>query len=116
MDTVYLRDIELHARIGVFAWEQEIEQKLMLSLQLQCDCAAPARDDDLNLAVDYGAVLKQVQALVNASRVKLLETLAEDVAQLILREFNVASVKVDLAKVFIFPNVPRTGVVIERQR
>ncbi len=116
VDSVYLRDIELQARIGLFEWEQHIEQKLLLSLTLQCDCAAPAAHDDLTLGVDYGAVLKSVQAHVATTRVKLLETLAEQIAHLILAKFAVQRVKVDLAKVFIFPNVARTGVVIERQR
>jgi dihydroneopterin aldolase len=116
MDTVYLRDIELQARIGVFEWEQHIEQKLILSLQMRCDCRAAAQDDDLQQGVDYGAVLRRVQNLVANSRVKLLETLAEQIAQLILSEFAVTAVTVDLAKVFIFPAVPRVGVVIERQR
>lgn len=116
MDTVYLRDIDLKARIGLFEWEQHIEQKLVLSLTLQCDCAAAAQLDDLSLGVDYGAVLQKVQEHVASSRVKLLETLAEQIAALLLRDFAVHSVKIDLAKVFIFPNVPRTGVVIERHR
>ncbi len=116
MDSVYLRDIELQARIGVYAWEQQIDQKLIMNLTLSCDCAAAARTDDLSLGVDYGAVLQRVQAHVAQARVKLLETLAEQIAQLILAEFPVQAVKVDVAKVFIFPQVARTGVVIERQR
>lgn len=116
MDTIYLRDIELHARIGLFEWEQHIEQKLLLSLTMQCDCAAPAREDDLTQGVDYGAVLRRVQAHVAASRVKLLETLAEQIAALILAEFAVQNVTVEVAKVFIFPHVARTGVIIERHR
>ena len=116
MDRIYLRDIELKAVIGVYAWEQQIEQKLILSLELSADLAVPARDDNLLAGIDYGAVLKRVQELVATTRVQLLETLAERIAQLILSEFAVSAVRVDLAKHFIFPQVPRVGVVIERTR
>lgn len=121
MDTIYLRDIELSATIGAYAWEQKISQKLMLSLTLKVDTRPAAASDELADALDYGAVLVRVQALVAelspTQPVRLIETLAERIASTILAEFSkVQAVTVDLAKVFIFPQVPRIGVVIERSR
>lgn len=121
MDTIYLRDIELSVTIGAFAWEQKISQKLLLSLSLRVDTRPAAASDQLSDALDYGAVLARVQAIaaeLGPERpVQLIETLAERFANAILAEFSkVQAVTVDLAKVFIFPQVPRIGVVIERAR
>ena len=121
MDTIYLRDIELSVTIGAFAWEQKISQKLLLSLSLKVDTRPAAQSDQLADALDYGAVLARVQAIaaeLGPDRpVQLIETLAERFATAILAEFaKVQAVTVDLAKVFIFPQVPRIGVVIERSR
>jgi len=117
MDTIYLRDIELSVTIGAFPWEQKIKQKLMLSLTLKVDTRPAAARDQLADALDYGAVLARVQARVQEAPVQLLETLAARLAETILAEFaRVQSLTVDLAKVFIFPQVPRIGVVIERSR
>lgn len=121
MDTIYLRDIELAVTIGAYAWEQKISQKLLLSLTLKVDCRPAAQSDQLADALDYGAVLARVQAIAAAcgpeQPVQLIETLAERFASGILAEFpKVLAVTVDLAKVFIFPQVPRIGVVLERSR
>lgn len=121
MDTIYLRDIELAVTIGAYAWEQKISQKLLLSLTLKVDCRPAAQSDQLADALDYGAVLVRVQAIAAAcgpdQPVQLIETLAERFASSILAEFpKVQAVTVDLAKVFIFPQVPRIGVVLERSR
>lgn len=121
MDTIYLRDIELSATIGAYAWEQQIKQKLLLSLTLKLDTRPAAASDDLCDALDYGAVLQRVQALTATlspeKPLQLLETFAARIAETILAEFAlVQSLTVDLAKVFIFPQVPRIGVVIERSR
>ena len=121
MDTIYLRDIELSVTIGAFAWEQKISQKLLLSLSLKVDTKPAAQSDQLADALDYGAVLARVQAIaaeLGPERpVQLIETLAERFASAILADFGkVQAVTVDLAKVFIFPQVPRIGVVIERAR
>jgi len=121
MDTIYLRDIDLSVTIGAYAWEQKISQKLLLSLTLKVDTKPAAQSDQLADALDYGAVLARVQAIAAAcgpeQPVQLIETLAERFASTILSEFpKVQALTVDLAKVFIFPNVPRIGVVIERSR
>lgn len=121
MDTIYLRDIELSVTIGAFAWEQKISQKLLLSLGLTVDTRPAAASDQLVDALDYGAVLARVQAIAAElgpdQPVQLLETLAARFATSILAEFGkVQAVTVDLAKVFIFPQVPRIGVVISRSR
>lgn len=117
MDTIYLRDIELQATIGAYQWEQRIEQKLILNLSLAVDCQAAGSSDDLNDALDYGAVLATVQALVKDKCVALIEKLATLMADEILCHYPaVQTVTVDLAKVFIFPNVPRVGVVLTRGR
>lgn len=77
--------------------------------------------DQLADALDYSGVLARVQVLAAElspeKPVQLIETLADRIARMILVEFaRVQSVTVDLAKVFIFPQVPRIGVVIERSR
>lgn len=117
MDTIYLRDIELHATIGAYAWEQRIEQKLLLNLTLQVDTRPAAQSDQLADALDYGAVLARVTALAAGEPVQLLETLVARMADTILGEFaRVDAVTVDLAKCYIFPNVPRVGISITRRR
>ncbi len=117
MDTIYLRDIELHATIGAYAWEQRIEQKLLLNLTLQVDTRPAAQSDQLADALDYGAVLARVTALAAGEPVQLLETLVARMADAILGEFaRVNAVTVDLAKCYIFPNVPRVGISITRRR
>lgn len=117
MDTIYLRDIELLTTIGVYQWEQRIEQKLSLNLSMTVDCRQAGQSDQLTDALDYGAVLQSVQTLVKAQHVALLEKLATLIADHILGNFPmVQSITVDLAKIHIFPNVPRVGVVLTRER
>lgn len=116
MDLIYLRDIELQITIGLFEWEKQIRQKLYLSLEMGVDLSPVAQADSLTGGVDYGMVLQRIQHQAENAGVQLLETLAEQIAALVLKEFPVKQVKVDLAKQFIFPNVARTGVVITRKK
>ncbi|MBW8189687.1 dihydroneopterin aldolase [Neiella marina] len=98
MDTVFIQGLSVDTVIGVYDWEKKIQQTLLFDIEMTFDIAAAAATDDLADTLDYEAVSNRVMAHVKAARVELLETLVEQVAQLIIGEFNVAKVAITLHK------------------
>lgn len=86
-DKISLLGLEIETFIGVHEREQRARQLVSLDLEMDCDCQAAARTDELTQALDYEALAKQVRVFVEANRFQLLERLAEQVAELILAEF-----------------------------
>ncbi len=80
------------------------------------DTAHAAREDDLDHAVDYAAAARRVAALAVEGRFKLVETLAEHVAQLLLHEFPIARVRVEIEKPAAITEADSVGVSIERRK
>ncbi len=80
------------------------------------DASAPARTDDIGLAVDYAAAASRVAALTVAGRFNLVETLAEHIAQLLLTEFPVQRVRVEVEKPEALAEADSVGVTIERRK
>jgi dihydroneopterin aldolase len=116
MDIVFLRGLRVNAVIGVYGWERQIRQTLSLDLELAADVAAAAASDDIADAVDYYAVSKRVTAFVEASEFRLIETLAERVAELVLSEFSVSWLRLTVAKPGAIRDCQAVGVSIERRR
>jgi len=116
MDIVFLRGLRVSAVIGVYGWERQIRQTLSLDLELAADVAAAAASDDIADAVDYYAVSKRVTAFVEASEFRLIETLAERVAELVLSEFAVSWLRLTVAKPGAIRDCQAVGVSIERRR
>lgn len=114
MDQVFIQGLAVEAVIGVYDWEREIRQRLLIDLQLATDIRAAAANDDLSKTLDYKAIADRISDFVGASRYQLLETLAEDVAQLLLSEFGVKGVKLRIAKPGAVPEAQSVGVEIER--
>ena len=114
MDTVFIKGLKVKAVIGVFDWEKQIRQNLVLDLDLRADVAHTAASDTLEEAVDYKAISKRVAEFVEASRFQLVESLAEAVAGLVREEFSVGWVLVRIAKPFAVRTAQEVGVVIER--
>lgn len=116
MNTIFIHDLRLETRIGVYDWEQQLPQTLRLDLELGLPSDSAFRSDDFNDALDYAAVVKRVQALAANHPHKLMERFAQAVADIVLGEFNALWVKVRVAKLAPIAGVKELGVAIERTR
>ncbi len=116
MDTVYLRGLQCECIIGVWEWERRVRQKLLLDIEMKTDIAAAGASDNLDDALNYQRVAERVTEVVAASEYALLESLIEDVANMVLQEFPVQSVKVRLDKGAAVSHVKNVGIEITRAR
>jgi dihydroneopterin aldolase len=116
MDIIFLRDLRIETVIGIFEWERQIKQLVAVDLEMAADIRRAAENDDIADTLDYKAVAKRVIQLVEGSEFKLVETLAEKIAGLVLEEFQVAWVKVTLSKPGAIRGARDVGVIIERGR
>ena len=110
-DRIVIRGLSLTGRIGVPDEERAEPQTLRAHLTMEVE-QFPV-DDEIEGTVDYKAVSDRVVEFAGEGERKLIETLAQEIAGLILREFAVSKVTVELEK-FILPETDWVGVVIER--
>lgn len=114
-DRVFIEGLEVETVIGAYAWERDIRQRVRLDLEMDSDCARAGASDALADALDYAAVAARVTELVAASRCKLLETLAENVARDVLANFPVRRLRLRVTKPGAVASAAAVGVVIERE-
>ena len=114
MDTIFLRDLEVEATIGIYEWEKRIRQKVRIDLEMAIDIAKAAASDSIEDTLNYKAVGKRVAQFVEDSRYELVETLVEKIAEILLNEFQIPWVKVTLSKPGAVRGSKDVGIVIER--
>lgn len=112
-DCIHIEQLELSAHIGVPDAERAAPQRLTVSLTLEPARGFGALDEDLAKTVDYFAVCEAVKTLAAARPRKLIETLAEEIAALVLERFTVRAVEVELRK-YILPDTAHVAVRIRR--
>ena len=71
MDIVYVRDLKLDARIGIYEWEKRILQKIRVDLEMAWDNRPPANSDNIKDTLNYKTAAKRVKALVDADHDEL---------------------------------------------
>jgi dihydroneopterin aldolase len=119
---VFLRDMVLQSFIGVHAFEHEARQRVRINIDLAVDDAgartvsraAPGRDD-LTRVVDYEKVAQQVRDIIAAGHVRLVETLAERIAEACLIDPRVRVARIRVEKLDVFADMTSVGVEIERR-
>lgn len=113
-DDVLIEGLAVEAIIGVYDWEREVSQRLLLDLEMAWDNRVPAASDDVSDALDYARVSERVSAYLVQARPQLLETAAEGITSLLQDEFGVRWVRLTLRKPGAVPAAAAVGVRIER--
>lgn len=116
MDTIFLHGLKAKTLIGVYEWERQQPQILVLDLDIGTDFLQAAQSDDVADTIHYAQVAEEIIFALAEQSFLLLEALAEYVAQFILTRYQALSVKVKVVKPGILASVAQVGVMIERQR
>jgi len=107
-DKVIIKNLLLRGIIGVNDWERKEKQDIIINITLYTDTRAVARNDSLEGGINYRSVCKRVGKLVESTSFYLVETLAEEIAKLCLREFPADAITVSVEK----PNAVRFSVSV----
>jgi dihydroneopterin aldolase len=116
MDKIFIHALKAEAIIGIYDWERQVRQTVLVDLEIGADIRKAALTDSIEDTLNYKRVAKRVLAFIEASEFQLVETLAEHLAMLILEEFGVAFVRIVLAKPGAVRNSRDVGVEVERDR
>lgn len=114
MDIVYIRDLHIDTIIGIYEWERQVKQTVSLDLEMATDIRKAAATDDIEHAVNYKSVSKRLIAYVENRNALLVESLAEEIAAIVLEEYQVPWLRLRLSKPGAVRGARDVGLIIER--
>jgi dihydroneopterin aldolase len=114
MDKIFIHALKTETIVGIFDWERQVKQAVVLDIEISADIRKAALTDSIDDTLNYKRVAKRVLAFIEGSSFHLVETLAEHVAMLILDEFAVAWVSIALSKPGAIRSSRDVGVMLER--
>jgi len=116
MDKIFIHGLKTETIIGIYDWERQVRQTVIIDLEIDADIRKAALTDSIEDTLNYKRVAKRVLAFVENSEFHLVETLAEHLAMLILEEFGLGWVRITLSKPGAVRSSRDVGVVLERDR
>lgn len=116
MDKIFIHALKTEAIIGIFDWERQVKQTVVVDIELCADIRMAARSDSIDDTINYKRIAKRVLTFVEESKFHLVETLAEHIAMLVLNDFGVGWVRISLSKPGAIRSSRDVGVALERNR
>ena len=116
MDAILVRDLRVEALIGIHRRERHVRQTLSIDLDIGIPGTTVFKSDKVADTIDYEQVALKIRELAASGHFRLVETFADRVASLLVKDLGSPWVKVSVAKIGILPNAKFVGVTIERKR
>ena len=110
---IEIRRLRVKTRIGVPEEERAGVQELLVTVRIKPRLNFAAMGDEIGKTIDYAALAAEIQTLAMEKPRRLIETLAEDVAGLVLADPQAAAVEVTVEK-FILPDTECVAVHLRR--
>ncbi|MGC3983016.1 MAG: dihydroneopterin aldolase [Steroidobacteraceae bacterium] len=114
-DKIFLTALSVECIVGIWDWERQVKQTVVIDLEMACDIRKAAQSDHIDDTVDYKQVSKRLLSFVGESQYQLVETLTENIARIVITEFDVPWVRVRLNKQGAIRNSRDVGILIERR-
>ncbi len=111
---VFIRDMILSGSIGIHRHEKNAEQRVRINLDLAVSEGDRPINDDIRNVICYEGLAEGIEEIVSCGHINLVETLAENIAAMCLRDRRVQSARVRIEKLDILNGAESVGVEIER--
>ena len=113
MDKIRITDLEVFYQVGITEQERAKPQRLLLSIEMEHDFTSAISRDDLAETIDYHAIAQRLLRFGSDCHWQLIETLAADIAAMILEDFKPRSISVEVKK-FPIPQAAHVSVRVAR--
>jgi dihydroneopterin aldolase len=112
MDQLTISGLAINTKIGVYQWEKSIKQQLLIDIVIPTDISN--YHDQIDNAVDYDKLCEQVTTYVESHQFALIETVAENIAELIKSHFAVNQLTVTVSKPHAIKNAANVAITVTR--
>ena len=113
---VLIKDLLLDLKLGYYDFEKEKPQKVKFSLEIDYVDKKPSNDKDLKSIVNYSRIVKLIKKLVKNKHYNFLETLAEDVFDVLFKDKRIDKISLQIEKLEIMKDCSSVGIQISKKR
>ncbi|MBE2895766.1 dihydroneopterin aldolase [Pasteurellaceae bacterium HPA106] len=113
-DRVVIEGLTVLARIGVYDWEQAIEQRLVLDVEMAWDCQRAAQTDNVQFCLNYAEVSQFITDYIRKRAFKLIERLAYELCDELQAQFSISALRIKVSKPTAVANAQNVAVIVSR--
>ncbi|BAP58630.1 dihydroneopterin aldolase [Candidatus Tachikawaea gelatinosa] len=109
MDIIFIEELVVFAKIGIYAWEKKIQQKLILDIKISW------RKNELDRKyINYSHIVSKILIYIANKKFSLIESFAEEIAALLMQSFKILGVCIKVRKPNAIIQAKNAGIRIKR--
>jgi dihydroneopterin aldolase len=113
---ILIKELILDLKLGYYDFEKEKTQRVKFSLEIDYEDRKPTNDKDIKSIVNYGQVVKLITKLAKNKHYNFLETLAEDVFDVLFKDRRIGKIMLQIEKLEIIKKCASVGIQITKKR
>ena len=113
---ILIKELILDLKLGYYDFEKKEPQKVKFNLEVDYEDKKPTSDDDIKSIVNYGKLVKLVKKLTKNKHYNFLETLAEDVFDVLFKDKRIGKIMLKIEKIEILKDCTSVGIQITKKR
>ena len=113
---ILIKELILDLKLGYYDFEKEKSQKVKFNLEVDYEDKKPTRDDDIKSIVNYGKLVKLIKKLTKNKHYNFLETLAEDVFDVLFKDRRIGKIMLQIEKLEILKDCTSVGIQVTKKR
>ena len=113
---ILIKELILDLKLGYYDFEKERPQKVKFNLEVDYEDKKPTNDKDIKSIVNYGKIVKLIKKLTRNKHYNFLETLAEDVFDVLFKDSRIGKITLQIEKLEILKECTSVGIQITKKR
>ena len=113
---ILIKELILDLKLGYYDFEKEKSQKVKFNLEVDYEDKKPTSDDDIKSIVNYGKLVKLIKKLTKSKHYNFLETLAEDVFDVLFKDKRIGKIMLQIEKMEILKDCTSVGIQVTKKR
>ena len=113
---VLINELILDLKLGYYDFEKINAQKVKFSLEIDYQDKKPSDDKDIKSIVNYSKIVRIIKKLVKNKHYNFLETLAEDVFDVLFKDKRIGKIMLKIEKLEILKGCSSVGIQISKIR
>ena len=113
---ILIKELILDLKLGYYDFEKEKSQKVKFNLEVDYEDKKPTSDDDIKSIVNYGKLVKLIKKLTKNKHYNFLETLAEDVFDVLFKDKRIGKIMLQIEKMEILKECTSVGIQVTKKR
>ena len=113
---ILIKELILDLKLGYYDFEKEKLQKVKFNLEVDYEDKKPTSDNDIKSIVNYGKLVKLIKKLTKNKHYNFLETLAEDVFDILFKDKRIGKIMLQIEKVEILKDCTSVGIQVTKKR